>query len=160
MILDGWIASHLFENMKGSQQGYITHLRRSKDIWDELRRVHCGRGRLVPMLSRFYGYRKPADESIDLMASNLTQLSDGIYDLAPESKPSETVRAIIVIKACQCDEYNMAKNFLLQADTLTPGLALQHLRSVEQNMRKPRKDANVTKGKRGKSGGQRKLYVR
>lgn len=134
MLLDGWIAMHLFSYMKPSQQSHINHLTRSKDIWDKLRGVHYGKGHLYSLLLRFYGYKKPVDESIDSMASNLACLSYEIHDISPESKPSEEVRAIIMMKACQGKKYNVAKYFLQQADTLTPELAVKHLWFAEQGL--------------------------
>ena len=159
MLLDGWIATHLFGYMKQSQQGHVNHLTRSKDIWDKLRGVHYGSGHLVSLLLQFYGYKKPVDESIDSMASKLQCLSYEIHDVSPESKPSEEVRAIIMMKACQGDEYNVTKYFLRHADTLTPELAVKHLWFAEQGLSKPKKGVNTAKGNRGKSGGQRKPYV-
>lgn len=160
MLLDGWIATHLFGHMKQSQQSHINHLRRSKDIWDRLRGVHYGKGHLVSLLMQFYGYTKPVDESIDVMASKLECLSYEIHDISPESKPSGEVRAIIMMKACQGDEYNVAKFFLRHADTLTPELAVKHLWFAEQGLQKPKKAVNTAKGNRGKPGGQQKPYVR
>lgn len=151
IILDQWIAMLLAGDVEDSQQGHIAHLIRSQDIWDELRRIHgvSGKGRLAIMLQRFYGYTKSADESIDKMSSVLKQLSDEIFDLAPEARPSEISRAAVIMNACEGDEYTMAKYTLGQADVLTPALAVEQLRSVEQDSKD---SANVAKGNRGKRG--------
>ena len=57
ITLDQWIAMLLAGDVEDFQQGYIAHLIRSQDIWDELRRIHgvSGKGRLATMLQRFYG---------------------------------------------------------------------------------------------------------
>ena len=83
MILDQWIATLLAGDVEDSQQTHIAHLERAKDIWDELRRIHgvSGKG----------------------------QLSDEIYDLAPEARPSEISRTAVIMNACQGKEYAMAK---------------------------------------------------
>ena len=75
MILDQWIATLLARDTEDSQQGHIASLRRSRSIWNELRRVHgvSGKGRLCTMLQRFYGYAKGSDESIDQMTTALRQ---------------------------------------------------------------------------------------
>ena len=103
------------------------------------------------MLQRFYGYTKSADESIDKMSSALKQFSDEIYDLAPEARPSEISRAAVIMNACEGEEYEMAKYTLGQADVLTSALAVEQLRSVEQDLHS-QNSANVAKGNRGKSG--------
>ena len=154
IILDQWIATLLAGDVEDSQQGHIAHLIRSQDIWDELRRIHgvSGKGRLAIMLQRFYGYTKSADESIDMMSSTLKQWSDEIFDLAPDARPSEISRAAVIMNACEGEEYTMAKYTLGQADVLTPALAVEQLRSVEQDTKD---SANVAKGNRGKQGGRR-----
>ena len=153
MILDQWIATLLAGDVEDSQQGHIAHLIRSQDIWDELRRIHgvSGKGRLAIMLQRFYGYTKSANESIDKMSSVLKQLSDEIFDLAPEARPSEISRAAVIMNACEGEQYAMAKYTLGQADVLTPALAVEQLRSVEQDTNF-KDSANVAKGNRGKQG--------
>ena len=105
-----------------------------------MRHIHgvSGKGRLATMLQRFYGYTKGSDESIDLMVSTLKQLSDEIYDLASEARPSEISRAAVIMNACQREEYAMAKFTLGQADMLTPALAVEQLRIVEQDVRMPK----------------------
>ena len=50
-----------------------------------------GKGRLAAMLQRFYGYTKGSDESIDQIVSTLNQLSNEIYDIAPDANPSPKV---------------------------------------------------------------------
>ena len=111
-----------------------------------------GKGRLATILQRFYGYTKGSDESIDVMVSTLKQLSDEVYNLAPEARPSEISRAAVIVNACQGEGYAMAKFTLGQADVLTPALAAEQLRSVKQDVRKPKKGANVAKGGRNKQG--------
>ena len=156
IILNQWIAILLADDVEDSQQGHIAHLIRSQDIWDELRRIHdvSGKGRLAIMLQRFYGYIKSADESIDKISSTLKQLSDEIFDLAPDARPSEISRAVVIMNACEGEEYTMAKYTLGQADVLISALAVEQLRSVEQNIKN---SVNVAKDNRGKQGG-RKLF--
>lgn len=67
------------------------------------------------------------------------------------------------MNACQGEEYNMAKYALSEADILTPSLAVERLRSVEQNVKEA---ANWAKnagrpgaGVRGKSNSDWKLNV-
>ena len=55
MILDGWIATLLTSYVEEDQVIYITHAISSKDIWDELKRIHDvsgggSTGRLAPTL--------------------------------------------------------------------------------------------------------------
>ena len=55
MILDGWIATLLTGYVEEYQIIYIAHAISSKDIWDELKRVHDvsgggSKGRLAPIL--------------------------------------------------------------------------------------------------------------
>ena len=85
------------------------------------------------------------------MSSALKQLSDEIYDLAPEARPSEISRAAVIMNACEGEKYAMAKYTLGQADVLTPALAVEQLRSVEQDLHS-QNSANVAKGNRGESG--------
>ena len=63
IVLDRWIAVLLDGHVGDSQKCYIDHSKWSKDLWDELRRVHIGKRRLISMLRRFCGYTKSADES-------------------------------------------------------------------------------------------------
>ena len=154
MILNQWIATLLASDVENSQQTHIAHLKRAKDIWNELRRIYnvSGKGRLTTMLQRFYGYTKGSNKSIDQMISTLKQLSDEIYDLAPEARPSEISRATIIINACQGEEYTMVKFTLGQADILTSALTVEQLRSVEQDIRKSKEGANIARGGRDKQG--------
>ena len=158
VILDRWIAVLLAGHVEDCQQCYISDLKRSKDIWDALRRVHdmSGRRRLESLTERFYYYRKSKDESIDQMVSNLKQLSDEICDLDPEQKPIDIHQALVIMSACEGKHYDMAKEYLCEEDELTTALAVEHLRSVEADMHQSKGGANVAKGNRGKSGGQRK----
>ena len=71
------------------------------------------------MLQIFFGYVKGDDESIDRMASTLKQMSDDIYDLAPEARLSDNEMASVIMNACQGEEYNMAKFTLSHVDVLT-----------------------------------------
>lgn len=137
MLLDGLIATHLFGHMKRSQQGHVSHLTRSKDIWDKLRGFHYKSAHIRRLLLKFWRYKKPTDESVDLMASKLECLCHEMHDGAPQWKVSEKARAIAMIQACQGDEYRVAKYLLRQADTLTPELALGHLWLAEQGSAEP-----------------------
>ena len=170
LIYDGWIATLLVGGVEETQQGYITHLKRAKAMWEELRRVHgvSGRGRLVSMMQRFHGYRKGANESIDQMVTTLRQLSNEISDLLPEAKPIPLVEAIIIMNACQGEEYKIAKFFLSQTEDLTPSLAVEQLRAAEQEAKARKDAANVAKrndngrpaaGQRGKSNNSNKAEI-
>ena len=111
-----------------------------------------GKERLAIMLQRFYDYIKLANESIDKMSLTLKQLSDEIFDLAPNARPFEISRAAIIMNACEGEEYTITKYILGQADILISALAVEQLRSVEQDIKN---SANVAKDNRGKQGGRR-----
>ena len=153
--VDQWIAMQIVGDVEDSQQGHIAKLTSSNEIWTELKRIHgvSGKGRLVPMLLRFYGYQKGSDESIDQMGAALMQLGDEIADISPEAKPSRISHAAVVMNACQGEEYKMAKYSLAQEETLTPELAIERLRAVEQESN-DRDGANTAKGgpRRGRQG--------
>lgn len=58
---------------------------------------------------------------------------------------------MIIMNACQGDEWALIKYSLMQMDDLTSALIVERLRVTEQNIN--RKDsANVAKGNRGKQG--------
>ena len=124
---------------------------------DELERLHgvYSKGRLYPLLSRYLGYFRSANESIDQMASNLQHLRAEIYDVSPKAVPSLEVQAIIIMNACKGDEYQKAKEFLLQADNLKPALAVDILRNVDMR-KKHEKGVRAAKRSHGKSDRQRK----
>ncbi len=153
-IYDSWIASLLTGCVEETQLPHITHLPRSKAKWDELRRVHgiSGKGRILSMLQRLHGYQKGADESIDQMVATLRQLINEITNILPIARPPPIIEAIILMNACQGDEYAMAKYTLgkTDSDLLTPSLAVEHLRTVEEEIKSKKDTANVAKG--GKSG--------
>ncbi len=157
MILDQWIATLLAGDIEETQQCHIAHLTTSKSIWDELKRIHgvSGKGRLVAMLQRFYGYVKGSDEYIDKMASSLMQLSDEIYNISEDTKPTDIAMAAVIMDACQGEEYGMAKYTLNQVEMLTSSLAVERLRSVEQDVRKDASNLASSRGHRGGRQGQR-----
>ena len=137
MILDQWIAFQLASYVEDSQQCHISHLYGAKDIWDEMNQIHrvSGIGRLVPMLQRFFGYIKGAEESIDQMTRTLWRLSNDICDIAPQARPSDIVFASVMMNACQADEYQIAKHLLGLEKELTCSLVVERLRCVEQDVR-------------------------
>ena len=109
--------------------------------------------RLTPMLQRFFGYTKNNDESIDKMMSSLTQLSVEIYELNPQAKPTDIHMAVVIMNACQGEEYAMTKHTLNQAEALTSAIAAEQLRTVKHDIRKD--SFNLAKGDRGDKQGQR-----
>ena len=131
--LDRWIATMMSRNVGDTQKTHIVHLTKSKDIWDTLRRVHVasGKGHLVAMLQKFYGYVKSADQTIDQMVSDLRRLRDEIEDLEPTAAPANILAAAVIMNACKGSEYDMAKYVLSMKDHLTVELVVDHLRSVE-----------------------------
>ena len=152
VLYDRWIAHHLRESVEDSQQAYIDQFKCSKDIWDALKKVHglSGTERLASILQRFFSYVKSADETLDSMAATLRQICDKAYSVRPDARPTEYHRALIIMCACKDDDYKLAKAELNRAENLTPALAVEKLRAVEQDLKKD--SANVAKGGKGKSG--------
>ena len=154
IIYDRWIAQHLRGCVEETQQSYIDSLKKSKSIWDKLKQVHgvSGKERLAFILQRFFTYVKSADETVDQMAAALKQISNEAYSVRPDARPSEYHRALVIMCACRDDDYKLAKDALSRSDELTPGLAVERLRAVEQDLK--RESVNVAKG------GQRKASQR
>ena len=151
IIYDQWIAQHLRGYVEESQQSHIDSKRKSKSLWDKLRQVHgmSGKERLSSILQRFFTYVKSADETVDQMASTLRQICDEAYSVRPDARPSEYHRALVIMCACRDDDYKLAKDALSRSDELTPSLAVERLRAVEQDLK--RESANIAKGGQGKS---------
>ncbi len=86
------------------------------------------------------------------MVATLRQLINEITNILPIARPPPIIEAIILINACQGDEYAMAKYTLgkTDSDLLTLSLAIEHLRTVEEEIKSKKDTANVAKG--GKSG--------
>ena len=153
MVYDRWVAQLLRGDCDDSQRGYVTHLKKSKAVWEELKKVHglSGHERCATILGRFFTYTKSADESIDQMATNIKQLCDKTYSLRPDARPSDYHRAIVLIHAVHDEEYASAKYMLKQSVDLTPGLVVERLRAVEQDVKRAQDAANVAKGSRPKA---------
>lgn len=126
----------------------------AKEVWDELKRIHgvSGKGRLASMLQRFYRYQKASNKSIDQITSALIQLSNEIYNIAPNARPSQISHTVMIMNTCQDDEYNMAKYTLGQADNLTPQLTVEQLRTIKQDVN-DRDNANIARRTRGRRPG-------
>ena len=157
-LMDGWILALLAGNIEESQQTHVRAMDTSKTMWDKMRRVHgvSGKGRLTPMLQRFFGYVKASDESMDKMASSLAQLSDEIYDLDPTARPSDIHMATVIMNACQGEEFAIIKQLLNETDVLTSDLAIERLRTVEKDSsRKDSSNLASTRGNRTGRPGQR-----
>ena len=162
MILDSWIAVLLNGHIEDSQKRHIAHLERSRDIWNEMKRLHVEsrKGCLSPMLIRYFTYIKSPDESVYQMASYLRRLSDEIYNISPEALPSEYLQSILIMNACRDDEYETAKQSLAQMDDLTPALAVKYLQFAEEDIHKSKKGTHMVQENRGKSGRQPKPHIR
>ena len=103
------------------------------------------------MLQQFYGYVKGADESIDKMASTLNTLSNEIGENSPELRPHNVAKAVVIMNACQGEEYRMAKFTLNQAEPFNSTVVIEMLRTVEQEGL--RKDAANLAAKGGRKPG-------
>lgn len=153
---DSWVAQQLRGDVEESQQAHIATLKKSKAIWDALRRLHgvSGKERLYVIIQRCFNYVKSADESVDQMAFSIQQLLDEANSMKPEARLTELHRAIIIMNACQGDEWASTKHSLMQMDDLTPALVVERLRATEHDIKKI-DAANVAKGNRGAKSGQR-----
>ena len=113
--------------MEEAQQSYISHLTLAQDIWKELKAIHVliGRRRLVPMMEKFMDYNKSADQTIDAMAADLRRIRLEIPNADPATTLSDTLIAYVVMNACKEVHYDLPKDTLRVADSVTYPLTSQ-----------------------------------
>ena len=131
--LDRQITTIFNGHVDDTQKSHINGLKTSKARWDVLKRVYrvSGKGRLPVMLQRFNGYIKLADQTIDIVVSDLRKLRNNIVDLDASSAPINIVITTTLITAYKESEFNMIKVILGISDHLTTKLAMKQLRTIE-----------------------------
>ena len=152
----------IYVNIEDSQHNHVKGLKTSNSVWEALRKVHGaqGRGRLNYLLKKFYNYKAGATETIDDVASELTNLQMMIRDIRSTEAPTDLNVALTLIDAVDNESYTMAKYYLEGQDDLSLADTKERLKLVEQKLRdetsKDGEKANIA-GK-GPRGTKRKCY--
>ena len=124
--------------------------------WNALKQIHqsVGAQRPITPLNQFHACRIGPSESIDELATRLSNLQSELKVLSKENAPTDFVKIIALLNALD-DEYNQVKLFLEDSSDLTMERAIGKLKDVERRLKEDHKETTtvlLTKTRKKKSG--------
>ena len=154
---DARARSIILSTMSDTQAGHILELKPAKAQWNALKRIHqtVGNQRLITLLKQFYTCRISPSESIDELATRLSNLQSKLKIISKNDAPSDCVKVVILLNALD-NEYNQVKLFLEDRDDLTMERAIGKLKDVECRLKEDNKETTTvlftkTRNKKSKS---------
>lgn len=106
-------------------------------MWEALRKVHGaqGQGRLNFLKKKFFNYKAGAEETIDEISSELSQLQIIIQDITELEAPTDLDVALTLINYVESKAYTMAKYHLKDMRELILTHTKERLKLVEQKIK-------------------------